>query len=441
MSFVSKYKFQNPKKGKFFGKRIHQQVAMVSGGGGSSLTEPARKKTKADVLFQKNVPNIPVSNQYSPLTQHIDENMDTDNPLPSSATPIQAVQQPTSGESPRKVRIPPITITGKTRAEIVSWCNTKELKNYRLKLTSSGINLFCNSSEDFKIVRSTLKDAQANYFTHALQDEKELRVILKGLFTMTESELRAALKEVNLDPKTVRILNPRKRKFDDQAHYVLSFPVKEMKMSTLKQTKYIYHCVVEWDFYSPRKFGPTRCHNCNMFGHGKSQCHMKTTCPACSGEHELDKCNIVNDCGELVAGEKFKCPNCSGEHVATDERCPKLLEYLQIQERLIAKNASRNRPKQSAPQNTTHEFPSLPRQNSSPLFTASTNLGRPPRSAPPNSSWTSASAGSSDLMSPTEVLQLTKDLICALRGCKTRDDQINVAFNVASKYLAGYGEP
>lgn len=408
-------------------------------GGGLPPEPPPKRSRRSDALYGNTLP-VTTSNQFAALETLIEED-DMDIEFSGENSSLKPKPKPglLTEASTKNTRVPPITVTGKSRSQLLEICNAVKLKSYRLKLTSTGINLCCSSIEDFKNMKALLKEKNANYFTHALAEEKEYRVILKGLFLMEQEEIIGALAEVGLKPKSIRAITPRKRKYTDQAHYVLAFSLGSIKMSTLKQCKYIAHCSVEWDFYSPRKFGPTRCHNCNMFGHGKRQCQMKTKCPVCADNHLLDMCPSIDDSGNLLQGCKFKCPNCSGEHPATFEKCPKLIEYLQIQERLAAKNSksAKTVPRQFVPK--PEDFPTM-----------KTRFGQQPTSSVGNPSWVKATPGmntSTDpiqndiLMSPSEIIQLTQELISSLRGCKSRGDQFNIVVNMALKFLGGHGQP
>lgn len=390
--------------------------------------EPERKRTRRDLLYNSQPTPLPTKNTYAPLAVPDDESMDTVSLKTTTKDVSHAETQPKPAIA-KQSRVPPLTITEKSRSQIIEWCDTIDLKNYRLKMTSIGINLFCATLEDFKKVKIILNEDKTPYFTHALREEKELRVLLKGLFVMSEEDLREALTAVDIDPKHIRQLNPRKRKFADQAHFVLSFPLGSQKMSNLKQIRYVAHCSVEWDFYAPRKFGPTQCYNCFMFGHGIRTCKLPMKCPACSGSHAIDNCSNLEESGPLRQGCKYKCPNCHGEHLATSDECPKLTEYLRIQEQLAVKNNKRPlpRPRQYAP--SREDYPKLdPRQS-----------GSIPQPTSQGSAWannsTTRPANNLPLMSNAEIIRLSQELISSLRGCKSREDQFNVIVNMATKFL------
>ena len=63
---------------------------------------------------------------------------------------------------------------------------------------------------------------------------------------------------------------------------------------------------------------PTRCFNCNSFGHTASNCRGKTTCGKCGNSHRTTECE----------SDIKKCKNCDGPHAAFDKRCPRYIELL-----------------------------------------------------------------------------------------------------------------
>lgn len=424
--------------------KIFKAKMSPSQGSKFSPEDKGVKRRRTDVLF-----DIPTRNSYKILESVMDTDLDcvedvaeketakSGKTTTASASIAATVNtsKPTPSSNTNKTRIPPITVMGRTRQEVVDWCTSHDIKKYRLKMTSTGINLFCDTIDDFKTAKKLMKENEYAYYTHALPEEREFRVILKGLFDMEAKELLDALKEAKITPTTVRQLNPKRVKYDGQAHYILSFPIGSTKMSILKQCKYLCHLVVEWDFYQPRKYGPTRCHNCNRFGHGKSQCSMQSRCPVCAGSHTLEACPNVSEDGRLKDGCKFKCPNCSEEHPSTFEQCPKLIEYLQIQERIAAKNSTKNSAKPLPRQNVLNprDFPPLPQQRPFPTGTQ--------RSSPSTPWHPQASDTSTDLMSVDELLQLSQELIISLRSCRTRQDQFNAVARLALKFVGNHGSP
>jgi hypothetical protein len=57
---------------------------------------------------------------------------------------------------------------------------------------------------------------------------------------------------------------------------------------------------------------PTRCYNCNRYGHYQSRCVHDTRCGKCSSDHRTDVCTAMEE----------KCPACGNAHAVTDPACP-----------------------------------------------------------------------------------------------------------------------
>ena len=85
---------------------------------------------------------------------------------------------------------------------------------------------------------------------------------------------------------------------------------------------------VDVDFYPYKlreyRFSPTRCFNCQSFGHISDRCGLKLKgkikCAKCSGDHDSKNCSA----------DDFKCPNCGGAHAAFMRQLPKYNEAQQI---------------------------------------------------------------------------------------------------------------
>ena len=66
---------------------------------------------------------------------------------------------------------------------------------------------------------------------------------------------------------------------------------------------------------------PTRCFNCNKFGHTATFCKSKYTCLKCSSvEHTTHNC----------ISKGLTCVNCHQSHMSNSKQCPKFLEILKV---------------------------------------------------------------------------------------------------------------
>ena len=74
---------------------------------------------------------------------------------------------------------------------------------------------------------------------------------------------------------------------------------------------------LKWLSFKTRDYvpQPTRCHQCQGFGHIKAHCRKSSpTCPRCAGPHDFQSCPNL---------EAPKCANCGGSHSAAYRLCPK----------------------------------------------------------------------------------------------------------------------
>ena len=72
---------------------------------------------------------------------------------------------------------------------------------------------------------------------------------------------------------------------------------------------------------------PTRCFNCQRFGHFKSNCTRPSVCAKCGEKHEGESCQ-----------SPAKCVNCFGQHPSFSKQCPKFIQEKQVQKVKIAQN-------------------------------------------------------------------------------------------------------
>ena len=72
---------------------------------------------------------------------------------------------------------------------------------------------------------------------------------------------------------------------------------------------------------------PTRCNNCNRFGHIKLNCRSAARCPHCSGNHSYDDCP---DLRKPKEEQISKCCNCGKAHSAASRECTSYLLAKQI---------------------------------------------------------------------------------------------------------------
>lgn len=304
-----------------------------------------------------------------------------DEELDSSATPAASKAQKL-GTSPGKVRKvpvpaapkttaqsrsnkkdptpPPVFIQDKSRwAEISSACNLKKIAYLRASSTSQGIRVQVPTSADHRAFTSLLDSRNVYYHTYALEEEKKLRVIVRGLPKELSTELILEdLKSQSIPVEKVhRLTSPRNGKTYDMVHVTLE---KSEAGKAIFNLPSICH-LSGLRFEPPRKTGvPGQCHNCQLYGHSSRHCHAKPRCVKCTGDHGTPDCSRPKKT-EDKCSDPPSCVLC-GEtgHPANYRGCP---SAPRINSKVQVRSALRNAPgpaAQAPPKVHQTDFPPLP---------------------------------------------------------------------------------
>lgn len=178
--------------------------------------------------------------------------------------------------------------------------------------------------DTFQKIRAALTESKCEFFTHTLKSETPLKVTLSGLDVMDTNELKTHLVTGGLECTDIKIVT-RQTKLGQFTFYIIcikrgSITLKELKL----KFGVINKTMVKWDFHRKLPNKITQCHNCQMFGHGASNCSVKTFCAICSGQHSTATCKTQ---------ETPKCANCNGNHKSTDPQCPSRANYVEMRQK------------------------------------------------------------------------------------------------------------
>lgn len=381
-----------------------------------------------------------------------------DNSRNNRWTPLQCLVDNDEMESevvidPKKIkkeRIPPIKVLQKPSDYIHNLMAKNNLTDYSIKRMSIGIKIQCESVESHKKTCIALKSAECQFFSHDLSAERSFKVVLFGLDTLPTSELKSELIRLGLKCRDIKLVTKQYEQYIETI-YIVYLEQGSIRLCDLKKNiKSIYRTQVKWDYQRRRRGNITQCHNCQMFGHGEKNCHVKTFCANCSGPHKTSECS-VND--------KIQCANCKESHRSTDPNCVSRQHFLKIKENIShgkwQSSPIQNHVQQMHPTssfvNSMENFPPLKqvparaqqnkmRNSSIPTQSAAAPSYPPP--PPPRSSqkWSNQSSGratTSDetLFSMEEIQSLTVEMTTQLSHCSTKAEQFNVIAQLAIKYL------
>ena len=351
----------------------------------------------------------------------------------------QVVETAENEVKQRKEKLPPFYVqqsaaTIDFRAGLIALIKSGKIQA-AIRLCQDGFKVLVQSRQHYQLVKDYLSENKAEYFTHDIATDKPYKVVIRGLYDMPEEELAAELKVLKLDVLAVHKMSRRNKdiKYRDQL-YLLHLAKGSTTLPELKAIRAVFNIIVSWERYRPVHRDVTQCFNCLGFGHGGKNCHLKRRCAKCGGDE-----HITSQC---IQDSLVKCLNCDGEHSSTDRKCPKRAEFVKIRQQATTKNQPNRRKTPPAlveqnfpPLQPRHSVPNLAPLPLDPRRRAEANPSPPGFSQKPRSTQEpEVEEQGNDLYSPTELLNIFKQMSAALRGCKTKTQQIEVLTSFVIQY-------
>lgn len=361
----------------------------------------------------------------------------------------------------KKEKVPPFYVKGfpESFREVIYFYINKGLK-CTLRMCTEGYKIMVPAMNHYKAVQTILKQHKVEYFSHDIEADKPLKVVLRGLPDMEVNALMEELKTKGLKPLQIHKMSRhnKTRKYRDQL-YLVNLEKNSTCLKDLKTIPALFHIVVVWEHYKPVHRDVTQCTNCLLFGHGTKNCHMASRCRKCGQTHASDACELMETADPV-------CANCGAGHQATSKTCPKRAEFIAIRKRASIGNQPGRR---MVPENNLEHFPAitprrpvtvlppLPLNNRMTAAAASvpSNAGAPSyanvtassqRPTPPGLSERSTPAAGisfnraaaddavTELLTTEEFVHLLAEAFVALRTCKTRAEQLQAAVSILTKY-------
>lgn len=371
-------------------------------------------KTKTKEKIDLNAIQVPLSNKFNLLSEEGGE---------------MVVDQ-------KPPRVAPIIVTDfNANIQLI----TSELNlNYDLKIMSIGRKILPQSADDKNKITEALKSAKVNFFSHPDASNGTFKAILSGLPEIPIEEIASCLQTAHeLTPSKIVMFNSK----SFNKLYLCHFDKSNVNMKVLNAIKSVYHHIVTWLPYKPKRVGPTQCYRCCMYGHGISTCNRYAVCMLCSGNHTTKECTAYT---QTDANNIYKCFNCASanikhDHKANDSSCPFRAKYEETRDNARAKRTNKSTTKRQSPplgntasNNNTKIFTSAP---APPLLTESyasavrSNRNIHPQSQDQSSiphAHTHAPDSNSNLWSFAEVTTLLLNSINELKQCKSKLDQLKV---------------
>lgn len=336
---------------------------------------------------------------------------------------------------------PPITVVGAADfKKCLDTINMLEIKKFQIKHMSIGTKFSIENAEHYQQLVTKLKKENIQFFTHDQRDEKPVKFVLSGLPEIEHNTILTDLKSYGLTPLLINAvkLSSNKARFDAETIYIISFKCNSVKLNELQKIKAINHTIVKWRVHSNKNRGPTQCNKCFMFGHGGRNCHLEMRCEKCSGKHDSAKC--------IIDTNKAVCCNCKGNHFASNKTCKKREEFISMRMKLSsAANSKQVTRNQSRPFSyKMNEFPALHPNARIPTstwpfgnqwtFNRKSHIDLQP---PAPTTLNPTSDNVNNLFTTEEIISVTKEVFSGLKLCKSKEEQLEVIFAVAAKYIYG----
>lgn len=309
-----------------------------------------------------------------------------------------------------------------------------------IKLNSVGRKIFPNSTEDKNKIIEHLKKEKIGFFSHPEKNTKTFKVVLAGLPQVDTACIASSLTEQTLTPTNITMFNTQSK----NKLYLVHFNAEEVNKKVLDAVKYVYHHVVKWMPYKPKRNGPTQCLKCLMYGHGISSCCRYTACMLCAGEHLTKQCPTHNDSAATnIVFKSFNCAsaNLAHAHKANDVNCPFCQKYEDARNNARSKTApiqrSQTHTSQSTQQQTKQQqqnqtYADRLRASSSAPSTSNQQSRTHTQARQPNTSTQSIPSDNcnaspiSNLWSFEECANLLFNSIQRLQNCNSKIDQLMV---------------
>lgn len=326
------------------------------------------------------------------------------------------------------IKVPPIVIDNSHKfSDIIHLLGQK----CKYKRMSIGTKIMPNSMVDFEEINKLLISKNYTFFTHAIQDRRKFKLMLFGLPQVGLNTIKEEFQtKHNIDPVSIKEIKTVKTNSDD-ALYMLEFNRSQISKREVRKIKYFCDIVVQWRNPLRSKRGPTQCSKCTMYGHGAANCHRKSACLGCGGDHDYAVCTLekLPQNGPVI----YKCHNCikknlkNVNHRADDIRCPCRKEYLEIRHKVTSKRKSSHtlqcadletdfsEDELNMP-TTSNEIPS----KFSPQFSNSKRMSYSTmaKSRPPNDN--------NEDLSNEKILEIYFEALDALQKCKNKYDKMRV---------------
>lgn len=256
----------------------------------AQTTVPVKRLTKR-AISRPTAPQAPtpVSRPEPPPTQQVPttQRVPSEPPqvAPQADVPMTPVKQ--TDKTP-----PPLFLQDKSQWNNVSSAMRAAHINFtNARSTQQGIKITVQTPKDHRALTALLRSKKLAFFTFALEEERDLRVVIRGLPKEIE------IKQIETDLKNkgfhVRGVHRLYKKQTTKVHLDLVL----VSLPLTAESKAIYNITTLCNLSGikvevPHTRGaPGQCHNCQTYGHAAKNCDLPPRCVKClTSGHSTANC-------------------------------------------------------------------------------------------------------------------------------------------------------
>ncbi|GBP88547.1 Nucleic-acid-binding protein from transposon X-element [Eumeta japonica] len=237
-----------------------------------------------------------------------------------------------------------------------------------VRTADNGIKITCPDVETFRSLNKYLVDFKDQFHTYALEEERKIKVVIRGIpADFPVEEIKADLCDQGFPVLSVHRLC---RRDGTPLWLVLAVLPRTEEAKNLSQTLNKVCGLSGIRVEAPYKKGrPGQCHRCQLYSHASANCNANTRCVKCLVPHWTRDCPLSYD-----SEEKPSCVNCGQNHTDNYRGCPKAPKFI-----------SKNRPntKRSScatapPSRDLVNFPTQASKKTTPVVNFHPALATPP---------------------------------------------------------------
>lgn len=274
----------------------------------------------------------------------------------------------------RKKKLPPLVVVGKNTVELRTLLQpVVPSKNFSIRAMSVGTRVDVLDEAEHTAVKGVLTEQNIAFYAYHSPNSKPLKFVLHGLSVQSSDDLKNSLEQLEVAPVDLKPLNIKKKRYDEQAVYLLYYAPGTMTLAKLREIKHIDHVAVRWEHYKPPQGSNlSQCRNCQLHGHSSINCRMPPKCLVCAESHKTDACpkriprlTLKQQHQETtVAPDRsfIKCANCGKNHTANYMGCEKRKAFVEAQSKVASKRQQRHSKRVTFSLQDDDSFPSLDRK-------------------------------------------------------------------------------